>query len=66
MHLSIFSVLAVLAATLHATPTPANLSLRKEAKSVNDCSDSSFENQWSEGSPLVEDCKALMVNIAGQ
>jgi hypothetical protein len=61
MHLQVLAVLAGLAATLHATPI--NLSPRK---SINDCSESTFENQWVEDdSPLVSDCKALAVNIAG-
>ncbi|KAH8662546.1 putative necrosis-inducing factor-domain-containing protein [Xylariales sp. PMI_506] len=33
--------------------------------SVNDCGDSTFENQSSGGSPLVSDCLQLAANIAG-
>jgi hypothetical protein len=39
------------------TPSPGN--------SVNDCGDSSFQNESSSGSPTVNDCLQIATNIAG-
>jgi hypothetical protein len=45
-----------------AAPASSNLEARK---SVNDCGDSTFENQSSSGSPLIADCQQITRNIAG-
>ncbi|KAF2830339.1 hypothetical protein CC86DRAFT_402385 [Ophiobolus disseminans] len=61
---------AFLLATANAAPTSPSpqdavgkaLEIRD---SINDCGDSSFENQSSGGSPKVSDCQQMARNIAG-
>jgi hypothetical protein len=58
-----FHVLTVLTTLLAvASVVPASLEARN---SVNDCGDSTFENQSSNGSPLIVDCQRIASNIAG-
>lgn len=54
----------VLAAALSFTAQAAPVSNLEERDSINDCYDSSFENQTSDASPLVSDCQQIAVNIA--
>jgi hypothetical protein len=60
MHFQSFTVLVTLLAA--ASAAPASLQARK---SVNDCGSSTFENQSSDGSPLITDCQQIATNIAG-
>ncbi|KAK4121530.1 hypothetical protein N657DRAFT_577352 [Parathielavia appendiculata] len=46
------------------TPAPKTSNLFA-ARAINDCGDSTFENQSSGGSPRVADCWRLHDNIAG-
>lgn len=54
----------------NAPLSTSNPALRARAQlgkrnSVNDCGDSTFVNQSSEGSPLISDCLQIAANIAG-
>lgn len=71
--------LALLAASAQAAPAPAPapapavtpngmsaaVIFQATAASINDCGDSSFENQTSGASPTVADCLKIAENIAG-
>jgi hypothetical protein len=63
MQLQILSVFATLLAATQAAPAASSLEARK---SVNDCSDSTFINQSSGGSPTIGDCQTIARNIAGK
>lgn len=59
---------SAMAAPLRHTPTNENKvspSVIFKRDAVNDCGDSSFENQTTGGSPAVEDCLQIAANIAG-
>jgi hypothetical protein len=43
----------------------SNVDTGNGSKSVNDCSDSTFENNSGIGSPLTTDCLRIATNIAG-
>ncbi|EZF27340.1 hypothetical protein H100_00636 [Trichophyton rubrum MR850] len=48
------------------TPNPASKAENIFARGgTNDCSESTFDNQTSESSPLVTDCLKIVSNIAG-
>jgi hypothetical protein len=53
---------SILLAATQATAIPSELAPRT---SVNDCAESTFINQSSEGSPLIADCEILMEHISG-
>ncbi|KAH7081154.1 putative necrosis-inducing factor-domain-containing protein [Paraphoma chrysanthemicola] len=66
--------ITLILATLLATATCAPVSSNAQADvvkaldaraSINDCADSTFENQSSGGSPKVSDCQQMAANIAG-
>lgn len=63
------AVLVTLAATALASPVSKNPNhpsgIIKVRDSINDCQDSSFNNDTTDGSPLVSDCQTLASNIAG-
>jgi hypothetical protein len=64
------SIMAVpLASSLPTTPnptSPSNIMPTGDASAkINDCGNSSFENQSSGGSPLISDCQILVDNIRG-
>jgi hypothetical protein len=63
MTLVLFAVSAT-AAPLLTTANKPSLGLIFSRESVNDCGDSSFTNQSSPGSPLVDDCMTITTNIA--
>ncbi|KAL2820977.1 putative necrosis-inducing factor-domain-containing protein [Aspergillus cavernicola] len=54
MKIPTFALLAPLLAATYAA-----------ADSINDCGDSSFDNNSSGGSPEVSDCQQIAANIAG-
>jgi hypothetical protein len=61
MRFRLLSLCAVLLAATQAAPTTADLQARK---SINDCEFSTFENQSTDGSPLIADCEKIVSNIA--
>jgi hypothetical protein len=64
MHFQPLTVLATILAVASAAPSAEPISLEAR-NSVNDCGDSTFENQSSDGSPLIVDCQKIASNIAG-
>ncbi|RHZ49226.1 uncharacterized protein CDV56_106401 [Aspergillus thermomutatus] len=70
MKLHAATVLATLIAVASAAPAPQTqnknpaISALEKRFQVNDCGDSTFENQSSSGSPLVSDCQKIASNIA--
>lgn len=62
------AVLATLAVTTLASPISKNpnapSAILEERDSINDCEDSSFNNDTSDASPLVSDCLILASNIS--
>ncbi|PLN79765.1 hypothetical protein BDW42DRAFT_194896 [Aspergillus taichungensis] len=62
MRFSIAASIACLLALTQAAPTTNELVARK---SVNDCGDSTFIDQGSEGSPDITDCQHIVENIKG-
>ncbi|KAB8532537.1 hypothetical protein FH972_025482 [Carpinus fangiana] len=65
------SILATFLAVAQAAPlTSLNPTFAAKAKlvqrdSINDCGDSSFNNNSSDGSPTVADCQMIASNISG-
>lgn len=62
------TILATLFASTLAAPVTVNPAAPSEIlkrDSINDCEDSSFQNDTSTASPLVADCLQLAANIAG-
>ncbi|KAF1935723.1 hypothetical protein EJ02DRAFT_415327 [Clathrospora elynae] len=62
MQYHLLPIIAAFLAVTQASPVAFNLVARK---SVNDCGDSTFINQSSDGSPLISDCQQIASNIAG-
>lgn len=60
--LGFITLLGLAQAAPAPSPDPAVIFARD---SINDCGDSSFENETSGGSPDVDDCKKIASNIAG-
>ncbi|KAE8130935.1 putative necrosis-inducing factor-domain-containing protein [Aspergillus pseudotamarii] len=74
MHLQIAAVFATLLALAQAAPTTQSLNANSPGvifvqstsnAMIDDCGDSTFENQTSDASPLVSDCQQITRNIAG-
>jgi hypothetical protein len=61
MQFQLLTIIATLLAAAQAAPA-TTLEARD---SVNECGDSSFENQSSSGSPQISDCQQMARNIAG-
>jgi hypothetical protein len=65
------AVFAALISTILAVPLTSSSSISKIMPRgnatilINDCGNSSFENQSSGGSPLISDCQILAENIRG-
>ena len=59
-----FSLIASVAGLLALTQAAPSNTLQAR-NSVNDCGDSTFENQTTDGSPLVTDCQTIVDNISG-
>lgn len=60
-------ILATVLTSALATPITINRDSPTEIlkrDSINDCEDSSFQNDTSSGSPLVADCQQIVANIA--
>ncbi|KAJ4369601.1 hypothetical protein N0V83_005363 [Neocucurbitaria cava] len=62
MQFQLLPVIAALLAATSASPVASKLDTRG---SINDCGDSTFENQSSDGSPNISDCQQIATNIAG-
>ncbi|KAK3361557.1 putative necrosis-inducing factor-domain-containing protein [Lasiosphaeria ovina] len=58
-------ILAPNSDTLTYTPGPSSAARSLTERAINDCDNSSFENQSTGGSPTVGDCQRLANNIAG-
>ncbi|KAJ4361764.1 hypothetical protein N0V83_010704 [Neocucurbitaria cava] len=70
MQFSTSLLVASLLALAYTAPTSSNpqgvaVERLTARNSVNDCGDSTFENQSSGGSPKVSDCQQITRNIAG-
>lgn len=64
MQLQYFPIIATLLAATQASPIA--MEQLEARQSINDCGDSSFENQSSGGSPWVADCQQIVRNIQSE
>lgn len=63
-------IMVILLATASCAPVTSNaqadvVKTLDARASINDCADSSFENQSSSGSPKISDYQQMAANIAG-
>ncbi|PLB45066.1 hypothetical protein P170DRAFT_429776 [Aspergillus steynii IBT 23096] len=68
MRLQALALLVSLLLIVHSVPTHINRNsafIRGKRDWINNCGNSSFHNQSSEGSPAVSDCQQITTNIAG-